>query len=134
MTPPIIIVEDLDVSVYTTVLDAEIAMEPIDVKNGVYTAYDSQGRLLWPIVEKKIYKPKKWWEFLLLCGNVEVEVVTLREAESEPLHADELRRILIDYLQRMKEHLGTKCHFDNQWLSHATLPDLIAKAAEPTAQ
>jgi hypothetical protein len=134
MVPPIIIVEeDCDVSVYTTVHDAEIAMEPIDVRNGIYTAYDSQGRLLRPIVEKKIYKPKKWWEFLL-WGNLEVEVVALREAENEPLHADELRRILIDYLQWMKEHLGEKCHFDNLWLFHATLPDLIAKAADPTAQ
>ena len=54
MVPPIIIVEeDCDVSVYTTVHDAEIAMEPIDVRNGIYTAYDSQGRLLRPIVEKK---------------------------------------------------------------------------------
>ena len=46
MTPPIVIDEHGDVSFYASVEAAARALEPIDVKNNEYVAYDSQGYIL----------------------------------------------------------------------------------------
>ena len=44
--PPIIVVERGDVSAFESVDDARRWMEAVDVRNGAYAAYDSQGYLL----------------------------------------------------------------------------------------
>jgi hypothetical protein len=44
MKLPIIVNESGDILIYRTVEQAECALEPIDVKNGAYVVYDSQGR------------------------------------------------------------------------------------------
>ena len=46
MKPPIIVYENGDVSVFASVEDAEISLEPPDVESNRYVAYDSEGRLL----------------------------------------------------------------------------------------
>ncbi len=46
MTPPIVIDENGDVSLYRSVEAAARALEPIDVKNSEYVAYDSEGFVL----------------------------------------------------------------------------------------
>ena len=46
MEMPIIVDENGDVSIYWTLEDAKKALEPIDVKNDEYIAYDGLGRLL----------------------------------------------------------------------------------------
>ena len=44
--PPIFIIDGEDVSIYKSVQDAAFHLEPIDVRNGEYVAYDSKGNLL----------------------------------------------------------------------------------------
>lgn len=46
MTPPIVIDENGDVTLYQSVEAAARALEPIDIKNNEYVAYDSEGFVL----------------------------------------------------------------------------------------
>ena len=80
--PPIILNEHGSIDVFQSTEAAEIYMEPIDVENGEYVAYDSEGRLL-RIVPTS---PR----------------VTIETAELEPSHQDEVRALLV----RLLTHLG----------------------------
>lgn len=75
---PVFVIEGGDVSVYTSVKDAEIDIEPIDVKTGGLTAYDAEGRLL--------ELETNHWR------------VSIALAENEPGHADELEAALREFL------------------------------------
>lgn len=44
--PPIFIVEGYDVGIFACLHDAQRQLEPLDVKNQEYIAYDATGRLL----------------------------------------------------------------------------------------
>jgi len=44
--PPIVVVEGHDLTVHSTAADACLWMEPIDVQQGVFEAFDSEGREL----------------------------------------------------------------------------------------
>lgn len=125
MVPPIIVCESGDIRIYATVEEAEWALETIDVRNGEYTVYDSEGRLLSVTIER--YEPKSWWHFLL-AG---VERSILHETETEPFHAVELRRRLMEFLRRLAEEPQYGVRIDDTWLSNAALPELIAKVREP---
>ena len=46
MTPPIIVNENGDVTLYQSAETAARALEPIDVKNNEYVVYDSEGFVL----------------------------------------------------------------------------------------
>ena len=46
MKPPIIIHDNGDVEFYSSVQDAELDIEAVDVRNGVYRFFDSEGREL----------------------------------------------------------------------------------------
>jgi competence transcription factor ComK len=46
MKPPIIVDEKGPVYIFETLRDAELYLEPIDVKNNRYVAYDSESRWL----------------------------------------------------------------------------------------
>ena len=93
MTLPLIIAEGLDLSTYSAVDDALDALEPIDVRAGIYKGYDAEGRLL-----------------KLSCdsGHVTIEV-----AERHPTHAEELRTLLLKYLV----HIGQSPQSDSPSLS-----------------
>lgn len=46
MQPPLIIAEGLDLHLYESVQDAALDLEAIDVQDGIYVGYDSEGRAL----------------------------------------------------------------------------------------
>lgn len=46
MKSPIIVVENGDVAIFESAVKAELGLEPVDVKNGEYVAYDGDGRQL----------------------------------------------------------------------------------------
>lgn len=55
MQPPLIVAEGLDLKLYDSVRDAELDLEPVDVQDGCYVGYDSEGReLLLTVREEKI--------------------------------------------------------------------------------
>jgi hypothetical protein len=82
-TPPIFVIEGRDVTIFESLEDAQLQVEPIDVLEGVYVAYDAEGRILRMVVEG--------------------DQVKVRLGEDEPTHAEELSRILKDYLKELGE-------------------------------
>jgi hypothetical protein len=102
MKPPIFVYEKGPLYIFKSVNDAESYLEPIDVKNNEYVAYDSEGRLL--------------------CLSATSFHVTIESAELEPNHAPELRKILVGFLAYMKT--------PEDWLEIASLQDLVTKASE----
>lgn len=102
MKLPIIIDNFGDVLVFAAVQDAERYLEPIDVTNGEYVGYDSAGKLLNLVV-------------------TEDNRVTIQPAESEPKHIVELEQTLRRFMSS---------DISPEWLSTATLQDLIGRALD----
>lgn len=100
MKPPIIIVEDGDLQLYPSARDAALDLEAMDVRDGIYTAYDSEGRLL-----KLGIKADK------------SESVTIEPGgEPDPTRAAELREALGRFLANVMKKAS---------LEKAELPELI---------
>jgi hypothetical protein len=93
MLPPIIIDEHGDLAFFRSAAYAERYLEPIDVENEEYTAYDAIGRRLTLGVARK--------ETSFFYGILKdtIEVVTVRD-ESGVDAAEELRQILRRYLEK----------------------------------
>lgn len=115
MKLPIIIDNFGDLLVFNSVEDAQNYIEPIDVQNKEYIAYDSEGRLLDILIITE--KPNR---FSSLVGKG--EQIVLQPAESEPRHATELHNKLIHYFTQLGEA--------PEQLSRATLTDLAQKGVE----
>lgn len=92
ITPPIIILEGGDLYIEESLESAEAALEAVDVKDGIYTAYDSAGRLLAVSVTTK-QVPIFWNLF-----KATTEAVEIKPAELDPSHEGELRTALLNYL------------------------------------
>ncbi len=105
--PPVFTWEPNDLCMFTLIEDAESYMEPIDVTNGVYDAtFDAEGRRLRPIVRKK---SPRWWGV--------PEFVQIETLEALPTGADELRNILLTFLQCIGK--------SNSELEKESLPGLV---------
>jgi hypothetical protein len=65
-------------------------IESVDVEDGLFSAFDSQGRK----VNLAVPAPSKRSRFFFI-QTVKMTPVFLKEGEPEPTHADELRRRLI---------------------------------------
>jgi hypothetical protein len=91
MKPPIIIDENGDISFFETVKDVELYLEPIDVINGEYVAYDSEGHILQLNVERKD------------SANIfsSLETVVLSPSVTSQRHTSELKSILINFFGRV---------------------------------
>ena len=80
MKLPIIINENGDISVYDSLERAELDIEPTDVRNNIYSIYDSEGLMLIPVV----------------VDDPEYDIVKIRASnEKKP---SELREALIEFL------------------------------------
>jgi hypothetical protein len=97
--PPVFLCEGLDVLAYRSIEAAERHIEPIGV-TGDETIYDSEGRLL--LIE--------------VAGR---NRVSIRSAETNPEHRQELRKALVRFLA----HTGES----DIWLKNASLQDLATK-------
>jgi hypothetical protein len=78
---PIFIVEDEDILTFASVRDAQLDLEPIDVKLGDFVAYDSEGRLL--------------------RVQTNGRSVTISSAENEPTHPAQLETALRRFLKAL---------------------------------
>ncbi len=105
IVPPILAWEGLDLGSFPNVRSAEGYIEAYDVDE--YVIYDSQGRLL-KAITGDMNKGEFW--------------VKLECVEPEPIHASELRQRLLDY----QAYFGVS----DEWLSSASLEQLVAKALE----
>lgn len=122
MNPPIIVGGD-DVSVFPSAEQAEQYLEAIDVRNDEYVGYDSEGRkLTFGIrkVEKRGFV------------NLSYELVEITCSEEEPLHADELREVLDDYVLRVAElrKIAGEKDAAKEWLCNLSLAELLEKLCQ----
>lgn len=95
MKPPIIVIDKRghDLSIYSTVEEAENHLEAIDVKENEYTAFDAEGRSLkLHVLTKKV--PIIWGIL-----KVNRDCVILEQVDDKPTHADSLRAGLTNYLK-----------------------------------
>jgi len=77
--PPIILVDGLDVSFHPTCEATALQVEDVDVRNGIYTVFDSEGHVL---------------QFSLTPE----EGITLRLPRDEIKNEEELLNILCEYI------------------------------------
>ena len=98
--PPIIVDESGDTIVFDSIEAAAIYLEPIDVEDNIFVAFDSAGRLL-----------------RLLPTTPQI---TIEAAEEVPNHAERLRELLIKFLK--------DCRSTEPNLSSLTLPELVQKS------
>ncbi len=100
-------IEGRDISIYTAAENALNDLEAIDIKNGAYVVYDSEGRLLQLGADKK--------RVPIFGGllKTDVEQVVLKEIKESPAHKEELRSSLIDLLRakNISEELLQKVSF-----------------------
>jgi hypothetical protein len=92
--PPIIIDEQGDISIYRTIVDAELALEAIDVKAERYKAYDSVGLSLQLAI---LNEPKKAMFGLF---DINTEIVRIQPRNESLLCDTELATKLREFLRR----------------------------------
>jgi hypothetical protein len=102
MKSPIVVDEHGSVLFFKSVKDAEKYLEPIDVRNNEYIAYDSEGRLLQLIAT--------------------TPQITIKDGELRPLHAEALHQLLIQFFLR----LG----ISEDHLKLASLQELVTRGLE----
>jgi hypothetical protein len=110
--PPIVIYENWDISIHVSPAQAESFLEPVDVRDGIYVGYDSEGYLL----DLSTGMKNKIHHFLCFRWEERYEVVLIHDHEPKENRANELRTRLIDYL---------KYKYPNEEFNKMTLEDLI---------
>jgi hypothetical protein len=121
VTLPIIICESVDIHVYDSLEEAARSMESIDVLQGEYIVFDSEGYILELHVDER-YKPLAprwlWWLLGVPIGPVEIR----GRKEVEPRER-ELRSWFVAYLGSLQERgvFRTDC----DWLKDISLSELI---------
>jgi hypothetical protein len=102
MKPPIIEAsEPNDLLIFESKEKAERFIEAVDLLKGECILYDSEGRLL-------DAKP-----------HPNGSIIIIEPIYSDPTHKEDLKKALINFFRAIGE--------DEQWLSAATLPELIEK-------
>ena len=97
MKYPVIVCEGCDIQFFKSVENAEAELEAIDVKNGSYNAYDSEGAVL----ELNVYKQKiktQWWQIWL---PEEVEKVKIEECYNKSFRKKELSEKLVSCYEKL---------------------------------
>ena len=94
--PPLLVWESGDLHTFQSVAEAESALEPPDVRNGIYRGFDGDGRLL--ALSTTVRREK-----FLGIVSVSRERVSVALAEESPNHRDELKGILQRFLAAVGE-------------------------------
>jgi hypothetical protein len=94
--PPLLVWESGDLGSYGGTEAVERALEATDVKSGIYRAFDAAGRLLRLEVREDREK-------VLHFFSVTRDRVVVSLAEEEPSQREELREILVGYLESVGE-------------------------------
>jgi hypothetical protein len=93
-SPPIFVWEPNDLASFGSVEEAESYLEPVDVRNDLYSAYDVEGRRLTLGITASSKKSLFGWR---------IERVTIACEESARPNRDELRAIFVTYLTGLAE-------------------------------
>jgi hypothetical protein len=109
MKPPIILDNRGDLLIFGSANDAVAYVEPIDVENKEYVAYDSEGCLL------SLSVRGRW-----------IKRIIIEPQETDPAHGEELR----GKLEKFLVHVFVRQGRDPIHLINAPLNDLVATASE----
>lgn len=111
--PIIVIAEETDILFFQTIKEAQDDLEPIDVEEGIYCAYDANGnRLSIKITERKIKTP--WW----LGGGYSVtSSVVMTESRTVKKDTEVLMRSLKRYFKALSEEQPEKFPDDGDGLT-----------------
>ena len=96
--PPIVVVCDGDVSIYQNAETAERSLEPVDVRSGRVTVYDSRGRRLRLRLDPPgagRARPLFWGVSTVSDGRVLIQ----DEGDSSDAPRHELRDLVLAYLR-----------------------------------
>lgn len=93
-----------------------MAMEPVDVENGEFVVYDSEGRAVTPSVVKE----RGGWPVGLLGFQTERAAIDASKA-SVP-NQDEFRELLANFLRSIGDSIGET--------ESVSLEDLLARAVQ----
>jgi len=118
MKPLIIITENWDISIHPSAKHAETYLGAVDVQDGIYTAYDSDGILL----KLSVVAQKRERRFLFFRWMESYSCVDIQESNPKQDRSNELKEKLITYLR----HLGLK----DEKLNSSSLNDLIDMIAK----
>lgn len=113
MKPPIIIIESWDISVHPSVDHVEKFLEIVDIREGIYTAYDSEGYLL----DLSVGQVNIERHFLCFKWIASFESAILRDTHPRRERSGELREKLLNSLT----HRG----IPQEKIQAATLLELI---------
>ncbi len=109
VTPPIFLHAD-DLYIFDSVQEAESCLEPADVEPGE-VAYDVEGRLLRVVVRDEVHRSG----CSIDQSRARVEWVLV---EDQPTRAEELRRVLVEWLGRVEPQTD---------IDRARLSDLVQR-------
>lgn len=98
MHAPILVFEGDNVEAFASVKEAALYLEPIDVKNGTYEAYDSSGVQLDLSTAAAARSRHGLLDYLFRPRQT--ECVIIGEYERRTPNANELRRRLIAFISR----------------------------------
>ena len=119
--PPIFVWDPGDLMVFDSVEGACSHLEAIDVRDGAYTAFDRDGKLLSLDVV-----PERRRIFFF---HVSIDRVVMRRAPDAPQHIERLREILISFLSRVGEpeaHLRTMAMSELQDLARGRVAEITS--------
>lgn len=93
--PPLFVFEQNSIDIFHNIQDLENKLEPVDVENNAYQAFDSLGNLLELSVISK--ETRFLWKFTLSVKAVKV-------SNSYPNHQNDLlEKLQVSYLQYSKQ-------------------------------
>lgn len=118
MRMPIIGICDGYLLVFPNKESAEIYIEPIDVENNEWEAFDAEGRIL--ILE---VVAKKHW-----CPLMSIEDIAISESQPAAYAIERLRTLLLNYLSGFSETQRAKLGITTASFQSATLEQLVAYA------
>ena len=99
MKLPIIISEEFDISIHSSLEHAKNFLEPFDVQNRIFAVYDSEGLLLELTIEfLKIER-----HFLFCKWISSSEKISIKEPDKKQYRVTELKEKLITYLKYSKK-------------------------------
>jgi hypothetical protein len=117
LTLPIVVEEHGDVEIYSSVEDAEAALEAIDVRKGEYRFFDASGLVLKGEVEVSGSGPARLRHVFSARERVKLVVPDVESRDQE-----ELASILRRYLLRV----SARKDIDESHVRAFTLPELIS--------
>ncbi len=97
MKPPIIVSDPGNIDLFESVQEAERYLETPDVDDGQTMVYNSEGRRL--SLEVVTEPSTKLLGIEINC--IRTEKIRIGRHESLPVHGNELRQLLIDFLTRV---------------------------------